>query len=507
MNFKNKLFSKLPFLYISRKEPDKKKAKLIYDGYKAIKSQGLFDKEFYLEKYPDTASIDSLLHYLFFGFDEGKKPSKEFDGIFYINEYDVDINPLIHYALFGKEKGYSPRFTKKDLKDIKDDNKKSILYIFHEKINNVGGTGFTTLDIIKSLDDSYQKFILTSADGEVELWEYDSKFTKVGHWNIVGYDKNQFFNSDLAAIYEEILLKLDINVIHINHLINHSFDIFNLANEFNIDYIMSIHDFYYCCPSIHLVDKDMNYCNLDCCEGCDNQKEDVKIWQQRCFDVLKGAYVNTFPSESTLDIYRKFYPDLDNYKIIEHGRNIEKINVPTSFPEGKIKILFPGFVSKHKGSLLIDSIKKLDDENRLEFHFLGTTFPNLQCGIAHGRYKRDEFGKMVNEIRPNYIGLMSICPETYSHTLTESIATGIPVIVTDLGALKERVEKDNIGWVVNHRNPEEIYNTIINISKSDYLKKVDNIVNVKLKSSDEMVKEYKELYEGLNENNSYNTDI
>lgn len=501
MNFKNMIFSKMPFLYILRKVPDRNKAKLIYNGYKAIKSQNLFDEEFYLENYPDTASMDSLLHYLFFGFEEGRKPSEDFDGTFYINEYDIDINPLVHYALFGKEKGYSPNFIKKDLKEFKDEIKESILYVFHENINTVGGTGFTTLDIIKSLDDNYQKLILTSNSEEVELWEYDSKFNKLGHWNI-SYDDNQLFNSDLAAIYEEILLKLDINIIHINHLINHSFDIFDLANEFNIDYMISIHDFYYCCPSIHLVDKDMNYCNLDCCNSCDNLEEDVKAWQNQCFKVLKGAYINTFPSKSTLDIYKKFYPDLNNFRIIEHGRDIERIAVPVSFPEGRIKILFPGFISKHKGSLLIDSVKRLDDEKLLEFHFLGTTLPHLKCGVNHGRYNREEFGKMVNEIRPNYIGLMSICPETYSHTLTESIATGIPVIATDLGALKERVEKDNIGWVVNHRNPEDIYNTIINITKEDYLKKADNISKVKLKTSYEMIKEYEEIYEGLNENNS-----
>lgn len=494
MNFKNKLFSKLPFLYISRKADNKKDAKLIYDGYKAIKRQNLFDEEFYLENYPHTASMDSLLHYLFFGFDEGKKPNKEFDDLFYITEYDVDINPLIHYALFGKEKGYSFKFIKKDLKDFKDDTKKSILYVCHEKINNLGGTGFTTLDIIKSLNNDYQKFILTSADGEVELWKYDSKFTKLGHWNI-SYNKNNSFNPDLAAIYEEILLKLDINIIHINHLINHSFDIFNLANEFNISYIISIHDFYYCCPSIHLVDKDMNYCNLDCCNSCDYKEEEIKAWQEQCYKVLNGAYVNTFPSKSSLDIYKKFYPHIDNFKIIEHGRDIEQIQIPTSFSEDKIKILFPGFISKHKGSLLIDSIKKFDKKDKLEFHFMGTTIPRLNCGINHGSYERDEFEKIVNEIRPNYIGLMSICPETYSHTLTESIATGIPIIATDLGALKERVEKDNIGWVVNHQNPEEIYNTIINISKEDYLKKVKNISNVKLKTFNEMIKEYEEIYQ------------
>lgn len=520
MNFKNKLFSKAPYLYISMKA-DREQAKLIYEGYREIKNQSLFDEDFYLENYPDTAAMDPLLHYLFFGFEEGKKPNREFDAAYYLSKYDVDINPLIHYALIGNRKGYSFKLKNRDLNEFKDSSKKSILFVLHEKINNLGGTGFTGLDIIKSLDERYQKFILTSSDQDVELWEYGSKLRKLAHWNVEysnfysamksnrkykfvfnDFEKN-LFNSDLRDIYSEVLSKLDIDIIHFNHSINHSLDIFNLAREKDIEYVMSIHDFYYCCPSIHLLDRNSNFCNLDCCENCIMDNDDgrladmVELWQKHCSDILSGAHTTIFPSESSLKIYKEFYPQLNNFKVISHGRNIEKINIPTSFPENKIKILFPGLISPHKGSLLIDSIKELDSKNRLEFHFMGVTIPQLKCGINHGRYEREDFGKIVNEIRPNYIGLMSVCPETYSHTLTESIGAGIPIIATDLGAQKERVEENDIGWIVNHENPEEAYNTIINISKEDYDNKVRNISNVKLKTFDEMIREYDEIYEEI----------
>ena len=103
MSFKNKLFSKFPGRYISYKVKDKSKALEIKKGYKAIRKNNLFDDEFYLKKYPKVSSsgMDPLLHYIFFGFSEGKKPNNTFDGVFYKNHYsDVDINPLIHYALY-----------------------------------------------------------------------------------------------------------------------------------------------------------------------------------------------------------------------------------------------------------------------------------------------------------------------------------------------------------------------------------------------------------------------
>ncbi|MDD3984506.1 MAG: hypothetical protein PHY59_01120 [Methanobacterium sp.] len=52
---------------------------------------------------------------------------------------------------------------------------------------------------------------------------------------------------------------------------------------------------------------------------------------------------------------------------------------------------------------------------------------------------------MVNKIKPSFIGIFSICPETYSHTLTEAWTCGIPVLATEIGALKERIIKNGGG--------------------------------------------------------------
>lgn len=523
MGFKDKINKAFPEAYILTKIKDKKEAYRIIKGYKAIKKQNLFDDNFYLKKYPKTSSMDPLLHYLFFGFNEGKKPNADFDGVFYLNRYDVDINPLIHYALIGKDKGFLYKVPNIDLSNFRDNEKKSILFISHEKINNVGGTGFTNLDIIKSLDDTYKKFILTSDGEDLELWEYDNKLIKLANWNeqysnihsLIDLDKSlkivskdfekEFFNPKLAAIYKEILLKLGIDIIHINHLINHSFDIFNFAIKYDIKYMINIHDFYYCCPSIHLLNKNLNFCNMDCYNNCginidneDNLSNIVETWQKYCLEVLKGSYTNIIPSKSTLNIYKEFYPNLDNFKIIEHGRKLENLNIKTKFPDKKIKILFPGFISPHKGSLLIKEIKKLDKKNNFEFHFMGATIPDLKkYGYNHGRYKREMFGEIVNKIKPNYIGIMSVCPETYSHTLSESISTGIPIITTNLGAQKERIEKNNIGWVVDYKNPEDFSNTILSITNEDYNQKLNNIKNTQIKNFDEMIKEYKKIYEEI----------
>ena len=494
MSFKNKLMSKIPTTYILHKSSNKQEAKELSKGYKAIRKNNLFDDEFYLNKYPKVknSGMDPLLHYIFFGFREGKKPNKDFDGVFYKYHYDVEVNPLVHYALYGIGKNYQIKVENKDLTSFNNENKINILFVLHEKIGTIGGTGFTNLDIINNLDDNFQPFILTCDGEDVELWKFDSTLEKIANFNYHPKE-HEFFDEKLASIYDEILSKLDIKVIHINHLINHTFDLMGLANKKEIPYLLTIHDFYYICPSIHLIDENYNYCEFKC-ENC-KYENILDKWQKHCFKVLKNAYLNIIPSNSAIKRYQSIYPNLTNFKLIEHGRNIKKTNINSKLSTNPIKIAIPGHISQHKGSLLIKKIKQLDKDNNLELHFMGTTIPNLNSyGVNHGKYKRGDFNKLIAEINPSFIAILSTCPETFSHTLTESWATGVPVIATNLGALKERINKTNGGWLVDYKNPQKIYDVILSINKKDYLEKQENISKIKFKSLKQMTDEYNQIY-------------
>lgn len=496
MSLKDNLVKKVgksyPKMYIKLKMDDADLAHETIEAYDIIRENSLFDDEFYLENYPKlkNTDLDLLLHYIFFGFDEGKNPNKDFDGVFYKNHYEdvrnSKLNPLVHYALYGMGENRHIAPGKVDLTSFNSD-KVNILYILHEKIGTVGGASFSNLDIIKNIPDNFKAFILTSKDNQVELWTADSSLEKIANWNILSVN-------ELDGIYDEILSKLDIAVVHINHLINHSLDLISRIKEREIPYIVNIHDFYYICPSIHLIDENYNFCNF----SCSNCSYDIENWQSKYHDFLKDAKYIIAPSDSCINLYKEIYTDLNNFKLIEHGRNLKKANNLYTVPESKIKIVVPGHISPHKGSCLIAKIKELDTDNKIEFHFAGTQIPNLKAyGETHGRYIREEFNCIISKIKPSYIAILSTCPETYSYTLTESWAAGIPVIATNLGALKERVEKTRGGWTVDYTSPQDIYDFILDISEEDYLEKVENVSKIEFKTVDEMVYEYNEIYKEL----------
>jgi hypothetical protein len=76
-----------------------------------ILSSGLFDKEWYLNHYPDVenSKIDPTWHYLIYGGLEGREPGPYFKSTWYLDTYEdvkkAGINPLVHYLKYGREEG------------------------------------------------------------------------------------------------------------------------------------------------------------------------------------------------------------------------------------------------------------------------------------------------------------------------------------------------------------------------------------------------------------------
>ena len=91
---------------------------------------------------------------------------------------------------------------------------------------------------------------------------------------------------------------------------------------------------------------------------------------------------------------------------------------------------------------------------------------------------------------------LSIWPETYSYTLSETIASGVPVLSYNIGAVGERIQKNAFGWVLDTKDMEHALKKVIDISKdlNDYNEKIKNINSYTIKSTSQMCLEYKNMY-------------
>lgn len=409
---------------------------------------------------------------------------------------------------------------------------KKILYVLHSGVT--GGTFLTNKDLMRNVEKDYEIYLLTAEDNDFKIYNFSEnelKFIKryPRHLNINVplndsniephvWNAQEFHNSWFSFIYFDILTKFNIDIVHIRHLINHSFDLPQVAKKLDIPVMLSFHDFYFICPFYVLLDENNQYCAGKCSDNYYNcycpwdslenihSKEIISEWRENVLEMF--SYVDYFVTTS--EIVKKIFLDIygdrelinsDNFKVIEHGRDFHELDkiyyeIPTF--ENPIKILCPAnHLNVMKGSELIKTIKCEDKTNLIEFHFLGNCHDNLEdYGIPHGTFQRDNFYKKVAEIKPSFIGIFSIWPETFCHTLTEAWSCGIPVIGTNIGVIEDRIQKNNGGWIIDRNNPKIIFDLLKDIIDNEkYLEMVNNVSKIHLKDTKEMAANYLQIYD------------
>jgi len=86
--------------------------RLFSNHYRIIKRSALFDEEYYLKTNREIGSFkeNPLIHYIRYGWREGRRPNRLFDGIWYSEKHpeSVGIDPLLHYIKFGCSEGKDP---------------------------------------------------------------------------------------------------------------------------------------------------------------------------------------------------------------------------------------------------------------------------------------------------------------------------------------------------------------------------------------------------------------
>ncbi|WP_274654035.1 glycosyltransferase [Paenibacillus humicola] len=408
----------------------------------------------------------------------------------------------------------------------KEGNHRNLLFVLHK---GGGGTPLTNLDLTRQLSREYNCFILISDSMHLELSIVDSETGNERKLKSYYFQRpiqiTDFRRDDYEQILINIINKHNINLIHVRHLLGHTFDLPYIANQLNIPLVMSFHDFYFICPTIQLLDNNMRYCGGNCTPGngtCNYQQKRfpempelkhkwVYTWKNNVRDMLNNISYFVTTSEYSKKRYTEVYQELENqdFRVIEHGRDLNNLLDVSELPKpnSKIKIVTFGGINESKGMQLIIDLVKLDRarSNRLELHVLGNTVAKIKdFTIYHGPYERDKLGERLKEIKPNFSVIFSIWPETYCHTLTESWAFGLPPFVSDIGTLRERVLRHKAGWLVDYTDVEKVYKMILQVSDSEneYYRVKDEMKNIRFKDTNTMSNEYNVIYkELLNETN------
>lgn len=270
------------------------------------------------------------------------------------------------------------------------------------------------------------------------------------------------------------LSSLKLTKIIIHHLMGFNLEFVKmLLNEFgNNQGRFWIHDHFSICPSFYLLRNDIENCNAPdlnsnacmICRYVDARKVHREAMQSLFAD---NKFEVIAPSNYALNIWKdNFFPRGLPGTVFPHAKVIWTESLPKSDFNHSIRIAFVGFPVYHKGwETWLSLTSKYSKNTRFKF-FL---FSN-RAGKS-GNYSRvkttvtnRDRDAMVNNLKSNHIDvvvLWSICPETFSFTLYESLAAGCYIITNkNSGNIKDYILANPRKGIVLD-NDEQLYEFLL----------------------------------------------
>ena len=353
-----------------------------------------------------------------------------------------------------------------------------ILFVTHNiaGIQPYGGVEVYQEQIRQSLRDCYEFFFYTP-DRRVN--PLGSRCVLYGH--DLDYIEDHEFpapvsDADLVSpererVFSSILSRYRIELVHFQHLIGHVPSLLYMPKSLGIPSAFSLHDYYGICAHFNLIDYRGRYCNVaslpkPTCDICLNASDGIAAGAQarrraffgRALDQMDMLHANT---EGVANLYRAIYPNLfDRERVMIFG-----VPMPIAAPvikqertcdlEEKLKVAVLGNFTRNKGAdEIIHAFNQLRHDP-IEFTIFGTIaqpydailsvlqLPNV---VLHGPYTA---GTISEKLSMHSLSLhFSIWPETYCITLSEAWQAGLVPVVSDIGALGERVRHGVNGFKV-----------------------------------------------------------
>jgi len=264
-----------------------------------------------------------------------------------------------------------------------------------------------------------------------------------------------------------LIQSFGVSLVHIHHIFGFSFDLQRLVEKLSVPFYLTVHDYMLICPRINLMPPGKNYCGEpepDTCNHClssdyPNGASDIVWWRESHAWLFNDASVVICPSNDVAQRCRRYFPNAV-FRVVPHekdsGDSYLDISLPVLNENEPLRIAILGVLARHKGFYLIADALLAADKNRapLQFQLIGyaeNELPPVSSTLfsQSGYYKDDELIDKINTLNPHLILFPACWPETYSYTLTAAMKSKRPIMVSNLGALTERVVLRPWTWLMD----------------------------------------------------------
>ncbi len=345
----------------------------------------------------------------------------------------------------------------------------------------------------------------------------------------------------METIFQTVLDEFKPDIIHLQHLLYHSFRYPEIAKHNNIPVLFTLHDYWLTCPRwgqrlqgnleiCHTVDwtkcadclyekpENSNRFTLQSFYHLFRQKISRSRTSETRINSLKERNRHILAAIENIDLFTAPSPFLRN-EFIQYGIPEDKIIFSdngfdtTHFKKHKhkknslVRFAFIGTLCEHKGvHVLIEAFNQVP-ENKAQLHIYGNLdwFPEYNSRLRkmvtspaiffEGLIPNDEIATILSEI--DVLVVPSIWFENSPLTIHEAFMAGVPVITSDIGGMADLVTDGVNGLLFAVGDSTELTKAMMKYIESENLP--DQLRNgiPAVKSIEENGREMEEIYHQL----------
>jgi glycosyltransferase involved in cell wall biosynthesis len=328
----------------------------------------------------------------------------------------------------------------------------------------------------------YQQALVTALVADVEVFFWIRRETTCTLMQSDGTILEQFSMPEIGwldtltdareeTVFANVIPQYAIDVVHFQHLGHHAASLPIIAKSCGAGTVLSAHDFFMVCSRYNLLDYNPVFCDIGnrtitACDNCLQVCEGVPPGGQetrRAFmaEMLRSVDVLLFGTAYSEQLCLRIYPEL-----VDKRRAVLGIPTPTGVsappsprplraPAAPLKVAVVGNFLRSKGADTVLSVIEMVDPSLFAFHLFGKADPQYEEVFRRkdpanlfyrGRHNAGELDALAEcDVSLH----LSIWPETFCISLSEAWQRGVVPIVSDIGALADRVTHGENGFVVN----------------------------------------------------------